>query len=83
MNLVVHSAFGVCFLGSVDCSGARKDGKYIFELVDNCIEDIGEHNIVQVVTDNARVNETATTVLKAKGPPYFGMVVQPIVLISC
>lgn len=54
MNLVVHSAFGVCFLHSVDCSGARKEGKYIFDLVDQCIGDIGEHNVVQVVTNNAR-----------------------------
>jgi hypothetical protein len=37
MNLVVHSAHGVCFLDSVDCSGERKDGKYIFDLVDKCI----------------------------------------------
>ncbi|KAG6417985.1 hypothetical protein SASPL_120182 [Salvia splendens] len=42
MNLVVHSPYGVCFLDSVDCSAVRKDGKYIFELVDKCIEDIGE-----------------------------------------
>lgn len=27
MNLVVHSAYGVVFLDSVDCSDARKDGK--------------------------------------------------------
>ena len=34
MNLVVHSAHGVLLLDSVDSSGDRKDGKYIFELVD-------------------------------------------------
>jgi len=71
MNLVVHSAYGVCFLDSVDCSSARKDGKYIFELVDGCIEDIREKNVVQVVTDNARVNETASSLLRAKRPSIF------------
>jgi len=71
MNLVVHSAYGVCFLESVDCSAARKDGKYIFELVDKCIEDIGEKHVVQVVTDNARVNDTAAGMLKAKRPSIF------------
>lgn len=71
MNLVVHSAYGICFLDSVYCSAVRKDGKYIFELVDNCIEDIGEINVVQVVIDNARVNETAATLLKAKRPSIF------------
>ena len=71
MNLVVHSAYGVCFLESVDCSAARKDGKYIFELVDKCIEDIGEKHVVQVVTDNARVNDIAAGMLKAKRPSIF------------
>lgn len=46
MNLIVHSAYGVVFLDSVDCSAVKKDGKYIFELVDKCIEEIGEKNVV-------------------------------------
>ncbi|XP_025791236.1 uncharacterized protein LOC112872366 [Panicum hallii] len=71
MNLVVHSAHGVCFLDSMDCSGEKKDGKYIFELVDRYIEDIGEENIVQVVTDNASVNTTAASLLTAKRPSIF------------
>jgi hypothetical protein len=71
MNLVVHSAHGVCFVDSVECSGEKKDGKYIFELVDRCIEDIGEHNVVQVVTDNASVNTTASSLLTAKRPSIF------------
>jgi hypothetical protein len=44
MNLVVHSGFGVCFLDSVDCSAVKKDGMYIFELIDRCIEEIGVQN---------------------------------------
>lgn len=71
MNLVVHSAHGVCFLDSVDCSGERKDGKYIFDLVDKCIEEIGEANVVQVVTDNASVNTAAASLLTAKRPSIF------------
>lgn len=42
MKLVVHIAHGVFFIDSMDFSGDKKDGKYIFELVDKCIEDIGE-----------------------------------------
>ncbi|KAF0895686.1 hypothetical protein E2562_014305, partial [Oryza meyeriana var. granulata] len=68
MNIVVHSAYGVCFLDSVDCSSVKKDGKFIFDLVDKWIEEIGEKNVVQVVTDNASVNWTAATLLKAKRP---------------
>ena len=71
MNLVVHSAYGVCFLDSVDCSAVKKDGRYIFELVDKCIEEIGVQNVVQVVTDNARPNEAAASLLKAKYPSIF------------
>ena len=29
MNLVVHSAYGVVFINSVDCCTVKKDGKYI------------------------------------------------------
>ena len=34
MNIVVHSAYGVYFLDSVDCSSIKKNGQYIFELID-------------------------------------------------
>jgi hypothetical protein len=71
MNLVVHSAQGVCFLDSVDCSAVKKDGKYIFDLVDRCIQEIGEEHVVQVVTDNASVNTAAASLLAAKRPSIF------------
>ncbi|XP_044405327.1 uncharacterized protein [Triticum aestivum] len=71
MNLVVHSAYGVVFLDSVDCSAAKKNGKYIFDLVDRCIEEIGEKHVVQVVTDNASVNQAASKLLNAKRPKVF------------
>lgn len=71
MNLVVHSAYGVCFIQSVDCSSEKKDGKYIFDLVDKCIEDIGVKNVVQVVTDNAKANEAAVSYLRVKRPSIY------------
>nr|XP_040252158.2 uncharacterized protein LOC120969136 [Aegilops tauschii subsp. strangulata] len=71
MNLVVHSSQGVIFLNSVDCSSVQKNGKYIFDLVDNCIEDIGADKVVQVVTDNASVNVAAASLMKAKRPSIF------------
>jgi hypothetical protein len=46
MNLVVHSAQGVCFLDFMDCSVVKKDGKYIFDLVDRCIQEIKEEHVV-------------------------------------
>jgi hypothetical protein len=71
MNLVVHSAHGALFLNSVDCSVVKKDGRYIFELVDQCIEDIGAEKVIQVVTGNASVNIAAANLLKAKRPSIF------------
>ncbi|XP_047049371.1 uncharacterized protein LOC124654408 [Lolium rigidum] len=71
MNLVVHSAHGALFLNSIDCSAVKKDGRYIFELVDQCIEDIGAEKVIQVVTDNASVNIAAANLLKAKRPSIF------------
>jgi len=71
MNLVVHSAHGVCFLDSVDCSAVKKNGKYIFDLVDKCIQELGEENVVKVVTDNASVNTAAASLLAAKRPSIF------------
>jgi hypothetical protein len=49
----------------------KKDGKYIFELVDSCIDEVGEKHVVQVVTDNASVNVAASAMLKAKRPNIF------------
>jgi hypothetical protein len=83
MNLVVHSAQGVCFLDSVDCSVVKKDGKYIFDLVDRCIQEIGEEHVVQVVTDNASVITAVASLLAAKRPSIFGMDVLLTALISC
>uniref|UniRef100_A0A453DET0 DUF659 domain-containing protein n=3 Tax=Aegilops tauschii subsp. strangulata TaxID=200361 RepID=A0A453DET0_AEGTS len=71
MNLVVHSAYGVVFVDSVDCPDVRKDAKMIFDLVDRCIEEIGEKNVVQVVMDNASVNIASAVMMKVKRPSLF------------
>ncbi|XBH71065.1 hypothetical protein VPH35_098586 [Triticum aestivum] len=43
----------------------------IFDLVDRCIEEIGEKNVVQIVTDNASVNIAAAAMMKLKCPSLF------------
>jgi Protein of unknown function (DUF 659) len=65
----VHLEF--IFLQSVDASADKKDGSYIFDLVDKCIQEVGEKNIVQVVTDTTRPNQTMGTLLRAKWPSIF------------
>jgi hypothetical protein len=43
----------------------------VFDLVDRCIQEIGEENVVQVVTDIASVNTAAASLLAAKRPSIF------------
>ncbi|XP_025617245.1 uncharacterized protein [Arachis hypogaea] len=40
------------FLKSIDASDYVKTSEKLFELLDDVVEKIGEHNVVQVVTDN-------------------------------
>ncbi|XP_050945491.1 uncharacterized protein LOC127150844 [Cucumis melo] len=47
------------FIESIDASSYVKDGKKMFELLDNFVERIGEANVVQVVTDSASANVMA------------------------
>ncbi|XP_025632703.1 uncharacterized protein [Arachis hypogaea] len=40
------------FLKSIDAFDYAKTGEKLFELLDDVVEKIGEHNVIQVVTDN-------------------------------
>ena len=71
MNLCVNSRGGTCFLSSKDTSKDSHTGEFIFNYIDQCIEDIGADNIVQVVTDNATNNVAAAKMLKQKRPRIF------------
>ena len=44
---------GTMFLRSVDASDKVKDATLLFELLDEIIQEVGEQNVVQVITDNA------------------------------
>jgi len=52
-NFLVNSPSGTMFLKSIDTSNVIKDAKQMFELLDFVIKEIGEDNVVQVVTDGA------------------------------
>ncbi|VVA98684.1 unnamed protein product [Arabis nemorensis] len=71
MNLCINSKGGTMFHSSKDCSNEAHTGEYIFEYVKGCIEDIGEENVVQVVTDNATNNMAASKMLKQIKPSIF------------
>ncbi|XP_006589897.1 uncharacterized protein LOC114371387 [Glycine soja] len=52
INFLINSQVGTMFLKSVDGFDFLKMGEKIFELFDATVEEVGEENVVQVVTDN-------------------------------
>ncbi|KAK4271022.1 hypothetical protein QN277_019778 [Acacia crassicarpa] len=59
------------FVKSVDASSYVKSGPKLFELLDNFVEEIGEKNVVQVVTDNGSNYVLAGKLLQAKREHLF------------
>ena len=52
INFMVNCPNGTMFVKSVDASAYMKTGEKVYELLDSFVEEIGEKNVVQVVTDN-------------------------------
>ena len=52
INFLVNCSLGTQFVKSVDASEYMKTSQKIFELLDSFVEEIGEKNVIQVVTDN-------------------------------
>ena len=52
IHFMVYSKGSTKFLKSVDASDKIKDNKYIYGLLKDMIKEVGEENVVQIVTDN-------------------------------
>jgi hypothetical protein len=52
INFLVNSSAGTMFVKSVDASAYMKTGQKVYELLDSFVEEVGEKNVVQLVTDN-------------------------------
>nr|XP_023913871.1 uncharacterized protein LOC112025432 [Quercus suber] len=52
-NFLVNSPKGTVFLKSINTSNISKNAKNLFQLLDSLVQEIGEENVVQVVTDSA------------------------------
>ena len=52
INFMVYSKGSTIFLKSVDASDKIKDKKYIYGLLKDMIKEVGEVNVVQIVTNN-------------------------------
>ena len=67
INFLVNSPKGTMFIESINASSYVKDGKKMFELLDNFVDRIGEANVVQVVTDSASANVMAGKNIRGYG----------------
>ena len=52
INFIVYCKENTIFLKYVDASDNIKDNKYIYGLLKDVIKEVGEENVVQIVTDN-------------------------------
>ncbi|XP_061352114.1 uncharacterized protein LOC133297067 [Gastrolobium bilobum] len=70
-NFLVNSPRGTVFIKSVDTSSFIKDAEKMFELLDEMVMEIGEENVVQVVTDSAAALVSAGQKLMDKRKQLF------------
>ncbi|KAI3810701.1 hypothetical protein L1987_20323 [Smallanthus sonchifolius] len=66
INFVVNSPRGSVFIKSLDVSDVTKNADFLFKLLDAMIEEVGEKNVIQVVTDNASAYVKAGKLLEGK-----------------
>lgn len=53
INFMVNSPKGSVFKKSIDVSDVSKDANLLFGVLDKMVDEVGEENVVQVITDNA------------------------------
>ncbi|XP_040873455.1 uncharacterized protein [Glycine max] len=71
INFLVNCSLGTQFVRSVDASEYMKTGQKVFELLDSFVEEIGEKNVIQVVTDNGSNYVLAAKILQVTRPKIF------------
>eukprot|EP01018_Ginkgo_biloba_P001159 Gb_39572 [translate_table: standard] len=54
------------FLNAMDCNGELKDTTFIANILIDAIESVGPSNVVQVITNNARVCKAARLLVEAR-----------------
>ncbi|XP_028113555.1 uncharacterized protein LOC114311629 isoform X2 [Camellia sinensis] len=70
-NFLVNSPSGTVFIKSIDTSSAIKNSMKLFEMLDDIVNEIGEENVVQVVTDSASVYVGVGRLLEEKRTKLF------------
>ena len=52
INFMIYCDRSMMYHSSVDTTNIPKTADYIFSLMDKVVKEVGEENVVQVVTDN-------------------------------
>ncbi|KDP28006.1 hypothetical protein JCGZ_19086 [Jatropha curcas] len=71
INLLVSCPHGVYFVASVDASDMLEDALSLFKLLDKVVEEMGEENVVQVITENTPSYKAAGKMLQEKRSSLF------------
>ncbi|XP_022874101.1 uncharacterized protein LOC111392920 [Olea europaea var. sylvestris] len=71
INIMAASAKGVMFIQAIDATGNIKYCDYDATLFINAIKEIGEENVVQIVTDNAINCKAAELSIESRYPHIF------------
>ena len=71
INFMLYCKGSRIFLKSVDASENIKDNKYIYSLLKDVIKEVGETNVVQLVTDNGSTFVKAGKLLMKKYNLYW------------
>uniref|UniRef100_A0A803NES5 DUF659 domain-containing protein n=1 Tax=Chenopodium quinoa TaxID=63459 RepID=A0A803NES5_CHEQI len=66
INIMIASETGPMFMKAIDCSGEIKDKDFIATLLSEVIDEIGDQNVVQIITDNASNCKAAGELVEAK-----------------
>ena len=71
INFMVYCDRSMIYLSSVDTTNILKTVDYIFSLMNKIVEEVGEENVVQVVTDNEASFKAAGMLLMEKHKHLF------------
>eukprot|EP00252_Welwitschia_mirabilis_P022545 TRINITY_DN612_c0_g1_i10.p1 TRINITY_DN612_c0_g1~~TRINITY_DN612_c0_g1_i10.p1 ORF type:complete len:678 (-),score=124.38 TRINITY_DN612_c0_g1_i10:842-2875(-) len=71
INFMASSVSGTMFLKSINASGNVKNAEFIFEELKKVIMEVGEHKVVQVVTDNGSAYKAAGRLIMSHFPQIY------------
>ncbi|XP_021775239.1 uncharacterized protein LOC110739094 [Chenopodium quinoa] len=71
INIMIASETGPMFMKAIDCSGEIKDKDFIATLLSEVIDEIGDQNVVQIITDNASNCKAAGELVEGRYPHIY------------